>query len=235
MFLLQIPNNHGAAGNTAFTFTLSGSFLWFCSRDALHLNNCMASHMLLPDPSIHTEKSAGSHMLTKTDTHICIIHTHNLSRTYMPTAVCSGRVTEPVAMTETYLFKLGPWDTTISVGLHSRTTPFSTSHTLSQTQLHWANPPPSTSTHPHKAARKLAHFLYLIQTSVFFTLVSHLPSIPVPVIHLAPGSNKGSWWSRNSPRPQILEEGYPTGTTSPLWWRSQCQLLSQSTPQCMLV
>lgn len=99
----------------------------------------------------------------------------------MPTAVCSGRVTEPVAMIETYLFKLEPWDMTISVGLHSHTTSISISHTLSQTQLHWANPP-STSTHPHKAARKLAHFLYLIQTSVVFALVPHLPSTPVPFI-----------------------------------------------------
>lgn len=176
MFLLQIPNNHGAAGNTAFTFTLSGSFLWFCSRDALHLNNCMASRMLLPDPSIHTEKSAGSHMLTKTDTHICIIHTHNLSRTYMPTAVCSGRVTEPVAMTETYLFKLEPWDTTISVGLHSRTTPFSTSHTLSQTQLHWANPPPAPQPILTKQPESLPTFFTLSKPlcSLLSSLISPL-------------------------------------------------------------
>lgn len=44
---------------------------------------------------------------------------------------------------------------------------------------------------------------------------SPLYSYPIhPIQCLAPGSYKGSWWSRNSPGPQILWDGYPTKTAS---------------------
>lgn len=82
----------------------------------------MVSYMFLPDTSIHAAKNTDNdakHMYINT----CIVYTHthapNLPPTYMPTSVHSGRAMEPMAMIETYLFKLGPCNMALSAGLHS--------------------------------------------------------------------------------------------------------------------
>ena len=88
----------------------------------------MVSRMFLPDPYTQAAKNTDSYTTT-THFHCRHTHTHDLPHTYMPTAVRSGRATEPVAMIETCLFKLEPCDMALSAGLHT--------HTYSNnTQLH---------------------------------------------------------------------------------------------------
>lgn len=132
----------------------------------------------------------------------------------MPTAVCSGRVMQPVAMTETCLFKLRACDMALSAGLHSHTpltTPILINHTPPQTQLHRATFP--TISLILKVGQKACSLSFPLLNLCCLNSDHSQPSsslIPLTLYSIsAPGAHQGSGYSGNSPWLQILRERYP--------------------------
>lgn len=116
--------------------------------------------------------------LTQKNIHMHCMHI-NLPHSYMPTVVCFGRVSEPVAMIETCPFKLEAWDMALSAALHSHTsltTPILINH-IRTTNTALPSNTPNHLTSSWQSARE--PILWFIQSSFVLTLFLHLPFSPV--------------------------------------------------------